>query len=83
MKVLITGGAGFIGSNLAELLLNKGQEVYCIDDLSTGRLQNVHHLRQNPRFHLAVETILMNRSWIGWSAIAMSSIIWPPPSALN
>ncbi|HNT67040.1 MAG TPA: GDP-mannose 4,6-dehydratase [bacterium] len=58
MKVLITGGAGFIGSHLAELLLNKGQEVYCIDDLSTGRLQNVHHLRQNPRFHLAVETIL-------------------------
>ncbi|MBN1541363.1 GDP-mannose 4,6-dehydratase [candidate division KSB1 bacterium] len=58
MKVLITGGAGFIGSHLAETLLKKGEEVYCIDDLSTGRLQNVQHLRHHPQFHLAVETIL-------------------------
>nr|HQI50115.1 GDP-mannose 4,6-dehydratase [bacterium] len=58
MKALITGGAGFIGSHLAEQLLARGDEVCVIDDLSTGKLENVEHLRQHPRFHLAVETIL-------------------------
>lgn len=58
MKALITGGAGFIGSHLAERLLERGDEVCVIDDLSTGKLENVAHLRDNPRFHLAVETIL-------------------------
>jgi len=55
---LITGGAGFIGSHLAEYLLVRGDEVFVIDDLSTGRLENVAHLRTHPRFKLAVETIL-------------------------
>lgn len=58
MKVLITGGAGFIGSHLAEALLARGDEVYVVDDLSTGRLENVNHLRKHPLFHMAVETIL-------------------------
>ncbi len=58
MKALITGGAGFIGSHLADKLLSQGDEVYVIDDLSTGRLENVAHLRQHSRFHLAVESIL-------------------------
>ncbi len=58
MKALITGGAGFIGSHLAEQLLARGDEVCVIDDLSTGKLENVAHLRNHPRFHLAVETIL-------------------------
>ena len=58
MKALITGGAGFIGSNLAEALLRRGDSVYVIDDLSTGRLENVEHLRSNPKFSIAVETIL-------------------------
>ena len=58
MKALITGGAGFIGSHLAECLVNRGDEVCVIDDLSTGRLENINHLRSNPRFHVAVETIL-------------------------
>jgi UDP-glucose 4-epimerase len=58
LKALITGGAGFIGSHLAEYLLGQGDEVWVIDDLSTGRLKNVAHLRANPRFKLAVETIL-------------------------
>ncbi len=58
MKVLITGGAGFIGSYLSEAYLERGQEVYVIDDLSTGRLENIKHLLQNPSFHFVNDTIL-------------------------
>ena len=57
MKALITGGAGFIGSHLAEALLDRGDEVTIIDDLSTGRFENIEHLTSNPRFHFAIETI--------------------------
>jgi UDP-glucose 4-epimerase len=55
---LITGGAGFIGSYLAELLLAKEQSVLAIDDLSTGRLSNIEHLFGNPNFHFARASIL-------------------------
>jgi UDP-glucose 4-epimerase len=58
MKVLITGGAGFIGSHLADRLLELGEEVYAIDDLSTGSLKNIEHLQENPKFHLVVDTVL-------------------------
>ncbi|MDZ7265043.1 MAG: GDP-mannose 4,6-dehydratase, partial [candidate division KSB1 bacterium] len=58
MKALITGGAGFIGSHLAEELLRRGEVVSVIDDLSTGRLENVEHLMSSPRFSIAVESIL-------------------------
>ncbi|HET7515725.1 MAG TPA: NAD-dependent epimerase/dehydratase family protein [Gaiella sp.] len=57
-KVLVTGGAGFIGSYLCELLLDDGQEVWVLDDLSTGSLENVEHLRDNAAFHLVVDTVL-------------------------
>jgi UDP-glucose 4-epimerase len=58
MKTLITGGAGFIGSHLSELLLRDGDEVFVLDDLSTGSLENVEHLRDHPRFHLVVDSVL-------------------------
>jgi len=58
MKILITGGAGFIGSHLADRLLEMGEEVFVIDDLSTGALKNIEHLQGNPRFHLVADTIL-------------------------
>jgi UDP-glucose 4-epimerase len=57
-RALITGGAGFIGSHLAELLLADGCEVFVLDDLSTGAIQNVAHLRDRPDFHLVVDSVL-------------------------
>jgi UDP-glucose 4-epimerase len=54
---LITGGAGFIGSHLAEHLLAKGYEVTIIDNLSTGRFENIAHLTSDPSFHYAIEDI--------------------------
>jgi UDP-glucose 4-epimerase len=57
-SALITGGAGFIGSHLAELLLSDGWSVWALDDLSTGSYENVAHLRDDDRFHLVVDTML-------------------------
>jgi len=57
-RVLITGGAGFIGSHLAEALLSEGKEVFVIDDLSTGSTANVTHLQGNPKFHFTKGSIL-------------------------
>src|SRR5258706_2886483 len=56
-RALITGGAGFIGSHLAERLLAAGQEVTIIDDLSTGQLENIAHLEALPALHYAIEDI--------------------------
>jgi UDP-glucose 4-epimerase len=57
-SALITGGAGFIGSHLAESLLNQGIEVFVLDDLSTGSERNVAHLRDRRDFHLVVDSVL-------------------------
>ena len=68
MRVLITGGAGFIGSFLAESCLEAGHEVYIIDDLSTGSLSNIEHLQTHPEFstkiHVTVDTILNNNKML-------------------
>lgn len=61
MRTLITGGAGFIGSHLAERLLEEGHEVLVVDNLSTGRLANIRHLESNPRFRFVLGTILDER----------------------
>ncbi len=58
MKILVTGGAGFIGSHLCDLLISRGEEVHVIDDLSTGSLENIAHLNNNPHFHYCIDTIL-------------------------
>jgi UDP-glucose 4-epimerase len=56
MRVLITGGAGFIGSHLAEQLLSQGHRIHILDDLSTGSIDNVRHLKDNPHFSYTIDT---------------------------
>jgi UDP-glucose 4-epimerase len=58
MRVLITGGAGFIGSHLTERSLELGHEVFVIDNLWTGKLANLSKIQNNKRLHLVVDTIL-------------------------
>lgn len=58
MNILITGGAGFIGSHLSEKLLDLNHEVYVIDNLSSGSLNNVDHLLKNQHFHMIIDSIL-------------------------
>ncbi len=58
MKILITGGAGFVGSHLADKLINEGHQITVIDDLSTGRYQNVAHLEGQENFRLIIDTVL-------------------------
>ena len=58
MRSLITGGAGFIGSHLAEALLKRKEEVVVIDNLSTGSMDNIEHLKANPKFSFHVDTIM-------------------------
>jgi UDP-glucose 4-epimerase len=57
MRVLITGGSGFVGSHLAEALLERGDEVFVLDNLSTGSMDNIVHLKQHPRFHYTIDTV--------------------------
>jgi len=58
MKILITGGAGFVGSHLADKLHGEGHDITIIDDLSTGRYSNVEHLEGKERFRLIIDTVL-------------------------
>jgi UDP-glucose 4-epimerase len=58
MKVFITGGAGFIGSHLAERLLDDGVKVLALDNLSTGSIENIEHLKGNPHFRYAIDSVM-------------------------
>jgi UDP-glucose 4-epimerase len=56
MRILITGGAGFVGSHLADELLSRGHRVHALDDLSTGAIDNVRHLKAHPAFEYTIES---------------------------
>src|SRR5688500_925984 len=58
MHYLITGGAGFIGSHLCDALLHRGDSVAIVDDLSTGSMRNIAHLREHPRFRYFIQSML-------------------------
>jgi UDP-glucose 4-epimerase len=58
MKALITGGAGFVGSHLSEALLARGDTVFVLDNLSTGSIDNIEHLKADRRFHYVVDSMM-------------------------
>ena len=64
MKALLTGGAGFVGSHLADELLSRGHQVMVIDDLSTGSFDNIAHLKGRPGFDYVIDTV-MNEPLMG------------------
>jgi UDP-glucose 4-epimerase len=57
LRVLITGGAGFVGSHLADALLQRGDEVFVLDDLSTGSIDNITQFKEHPRFHYTIDSV--------------------------
>jgi UDP-glucose 4-epimerase len=57
LRILITGGAGFIGSHLSDAYLERGDEVFVIDDLSTGSIENIRHLKDHPRYHYTIDNV--------------------------
>ena len=57
MRILITGGAGFIGSHLADAYIARGDEVHVLDDLSTGTITNIRHLKTSPRFDYTIDSV--------------------------
>jgi dTDP-glucose 4,6-dehydratase len=84
MRVLVTGGAGFLGSHLCDALMARGDAVVCVDDLSTGRAENVRHLRGRPGFEFADADVSQGLDLPGpFGAIAHLASPASPPAYLR
>lgn len=81
MKVLITGGAGFIGSHLAEQHLQRGDEVYIIDDLSTGSMENIEHIKDLPTFHYYLDSV--TNYWLTAELVDLCDVIYHLAAAVG
>lgn len=81
MRALLTGGAGFVGSHLAEALLDQGHTVEVIDDLSTGSLDNIAHLANRPGFRYTIDTV-MNASVVG-EMVGRSDVVFHLAAAVG
>ena len=73
-RVLITGGAGFIGSHLADFLIGKGYDVICMDNLLTGKMENVRHLLANRRFKFAKYSTVLTSTFKNPAKLSLSKI---------
>ncbi|MCB2071507.1 MAG: SDR family NAD(P)-dependent oxidoreductase, partial [Ottowia sp.] len=62
-EVLVTGGAGFVGSHLCDALVARGERVVCLDNLSTGQAANIEHLRGHPRFSFVRGDVTREADW--------------------
>ena len=81
MRVLITGGAGFVGSHLAERHLERGDEVFIIDDLSTGSIENIEHIKKHPKFTYFIDSVTEYR--LTAELVDMSDVIYHLAAAVG
>ena len=81
MRVLVTGGAGFLGSHLCDLLIARGDTVVCLDDLSTGNRANIEHLRISTRFRFVEAST--NRASLAWANASAFSVPSEPVRSVN
>ena len=64
MRILVTGGAGFVGSHLCDRLIADGHTVHCVDNLYTGSLENIKQLKDNPRFFFHEVDVTSNEMFL-------------------
>jgi UDP-glucose 4-epimerase len=94
MRVLVTGGAGYIGSHLVDALLKRGDEVLVVDNLSTGKIENIRHLLGHPAFQFINDSILnepllerfvpaMDRIFHLAAAVGVRNVLQDPLAAIN
>ncbi len=81
MNALITGGAGFIGSHLAETLLQQGHHVHVLDNLSTGSIDNIEHLKRTPGFQYTIDTVM--NEWVLAELIDRSDVVFHLAAAVG